>query len=101
MKLVDRKTQKAIEKSVRKAMRKHGQTIVAGLASALVSSIATLASTQAPGKHGKSNLADLAERAEESLSPAGRKKSGSRKQEKKRRNIRSTDRHDEARTVPM
>jgi len=100
MKLVDRRTQKAIEKSVRKAMRKHGPTIVAGLATALVSSIATLASTQAPGKHGKSNLADLAERAEESLSPAGRKQSGKRKAEKKR-HLRSTDRHDESRTVPM
>ena len=83
MKLVKRKTRKAIEKSVRKAMKKHGPAIVAALAGGLASSIATLAQTDAPGKHGKSNLADMAERAEESLTDKLPKKSRKRNPEKK------------------
>jgi hypothetical protein len=85
MKLVNRKTRKAIEKSVRKAMKKHGPALMATLASSLASSIATLASTTAPGKRDKSNLADIIERAEDSAAGKSRKKSKPRKGEKKRR----------------
>jgi hypothetical protein len=84
MKLVNRKTRKAIEKSVRKAMKKHGPALMATLASSLASSIATLASTTAPGKRDKSNLADIIERAEDSAAGKSRK-SKPRKGEKKRR----------------
>jgi len=67
MKLVNRKTKRAIEKSVRKAMKKHGPMLLAGLASGLASTIATLARTEAPDGHGKSNLAKMAEQAKDSL----------------------------------
>ena len=80
-KLVNRKTRKALNRSVRKAMKKHGPTLLAGLASGLASSIATLAGTEAPGKHGKWNLADLVKRAGESLRDKGGKKSRSPKPE--------------------
>jgi len=88
MKLVNRKTRKAIEKSVRKAMKKHGPALMASLASGLASSIATLATTKEPGKRGKSNLAGIVERAEESMTGTTRKKSKARKVEKKRRPLK-------------
>jgi hypothetical protein len=57
MKLVNRKTRKAIQKSVKKALKKHGPKIVAGLAASIASTLATLASTDAPGTKGRqSNL---------------------------------------------
>src|SRR4029450_13880381 len=63
MKLVGRKTRKAIKKTVKKAMKKHGPALVAALAGSLASAIATLASTDTPGKRGKSNLAEVVDRA--------------------------------------
>jgi hypothetical protein len=74
MKLINRKTRKAIEKSVRKAVKKHGPALMAGLASGLASSLATLAKTEAPGKHGKSNLANIVQRFEEALAQGGHEK---------------------------
>ena len=71
MKLVNRKTRKKIEKTVRKAMKKHGDAIVASIASGLASSVATLAKTESPRKPGKSNLTDMTERAKKSLSKKG------------------------------
>lgn len=57
MKLMNRKTRKAIRKSVKKVLKKHGPKIVAGLAASIASTLATLASTDAPGTKGKqSNL---------------------------------------------
>jgi len=82
MKLVNRKTRKAIEKSVRKAMKHHGPALIAGLVSGLASTIATLAKTEAPHGHGKSNLTDVVEQAKESLT--GGKKSRTHGGEKKR-----------------
>jgi hypothetical protein len=82
MKLVNRKTKKAIEKSVRKAMKKHGPALLAGLASGLAATIASLAKTEAPQGHGKSNLADIVEQAKDSLT--GEKKSHRQGREKKR-----------------
>ena len=67
MKLINRKTRKAIDKSVRKALKRHGPALIAGLASGLASSLATLSKTEAPGTDGKSNLAMMAERLEEAL----------------------------------
>jgi hypothetical protein len=95
MKLVNRKTRKAIEKSVRKAMRKHGPALIAGLASGLASTIATLAKTEAPDGRGKSNLAELAGQAKDSLTDG--QKSHKRGREKKR--LRRASEHAE-RTQP-
>jgi hypothetical protein len=67
MKLVNRKTRKLIEKSVRKAMKKHAPALIAALASSLVSTIATLANTDAPDKRGQSKLGDVVEQAADSL----------------------------------
>jgi hypothetical protein len=78
VKLINRKTQKAIRKSVRKAMRKHGAALVAGLVSGVASSLATLANTEAPGAHGKSNLANIAGRVEHALVGNGRKRKARR-----------------------
>jgi hypothetical protein len=76
MKLVDRKTKKAIRKSLAKVIKKQGPKIVASLASALASSLATLASTDAPGTHGKkSNLAKLLPKAADMLTGGDGEKS--------------------------
>jgi hypothetical protein len=85
MKLVNRKTRKAIKKSVRKAMKKHGPALTAGLASSLASTLATLANTKAPGKRGKSNLTHAFERLEESLTDGRSTKPRHRDAEKKRK----------------
>ncbi len=52
MKLIKRKTRKAIEKSVSKAIRKHGPKIATGLAAGLASSIATYISNDESGTSG-------------------------------------------------
>ena len=78
MKLVKRKTRKAIEKSVRKAMKRHGPAIVAALAGGLASSLATLANTDAPNKGGKSNLADMADQAKAAVTTSAAKPSRNR-----------------------
>jgi hypothetical protein len=79
MKLVNRKTRKAIEKSVRKALKKHGPALLAAVAGSLVSSIATLAGTEATGKPGKSKLTDLADRAKESVTTQATRNGRNRK----------------------
>jgi hypothetical protein len=81
MKLVNRKTRKLIEKSVRKAMKKHAPALIAAMASSLVSTIATLANTDASDKPGKSKLGDVVEQATESL--VGGKKGRRGRQQKK------------------
>ena len=68
MKLVKKKTRKAISKSVGKVIHKHGPAIAAGLAGSIASTLATLAGTEAPGSKGKkSNLAKLSEDVSEKL----------------------------------
>jgi hypothetical protein len=84
MKLMTKKTRKTIDKAVRKAMKKNGPALMAGLASAFASSLATLASTQAPGKRGKSNLANVVDRVQDSLTTPHGKKSKSRIEKKSR-----------------
>jgi hypothetical protein len=84
MKLINRKTRKALNKSIRKAVKKGGPAAMAALASGIASSLATLAQTEAPGKRGKSNLATMAERVSDSLTDGDRKKSRIRNAEKKR-----------------
>jgi hypothetical protein len=84
MKLIDRKTRKAIRKGVnkalkssgmKKALKRHGPEIAAGLAGSLVSTLATLASTTAPGTKGKrSNLARLSDTAADAVTPAKKPK---------------------------
>lgn len=85
MKLVNRKTKKAIEKSVRKAMKKHGPALIAGLASGLATTIATLAGTTAPHGHGKSNLANMAEQAKDSLTDGKKARHHGREKKRARR----------------
>lgn len=53
MKLINRKTRKAIKKSLAKAVRKHGSKIATGLVAGLASSVATYASTEEGGSGGK------------------------------------------------
>ncbi len=75
MKLMNRKTRKAIRKTVNKVIRKQGSKIAAGLAGGLASTLATLASTESPhGKGKKSNLAELSERISDAVAGKGRKK---------------------------
>ena len=91
MKLVKKKTRKAIEKTVRKAMKKHGPALMASLVSSLAASIATLAQTEAPGRSGTSNLGQLVEDAKSAVTgDSGRKRSRDPQAEKKRK-IRPTD----------
>ena len=89
MKIVKRKTQKAIRKSLKKVIKKHGSKIAAGLAGGIASALATLASTEAPrGKGAKSNLSALSQMLSDKLTSNGgesrsrtgvRKKSGKKK----------------------
>ena len=86
MKLVSRKTRKAINKSLRKAIRKNAPMLVAALASGVASALATLGRTESPDTPGKSNLSDMVDRARETLvadgprAPRGRdpRRAGSR-----------------------
>lgn len=84
MKLMKKKTRKMIDKAVRKAMKKNGPALLAGLAGAFASSLATLANTEAPGKRGKSNLANVVDRVQDSLTTPQEKKSRSRIEKKSR-----------------
>jgi hypothetical protein len=78
MKIMQRKTRKAIGKSVKKAIKKHGPKIAAGLAGGIASTLATLANTGAPGTKGrKSNLAALSQKVSDSLSGKESRKRGS------------------------
>jgi hypothetical protein len=85
MKLMKKKTRKLIDKTVRKALKKNGPALVAGLAGAFASSLATLANTQAPGKRGKSNLADVVDRVQNTLTAPHGKKTRSQSEKKSRR----------------
>ncbi|HZA35989.1 MAG TPA: hypothetical protein VE505_13715 [Vicinamibacterales bacterium] len=68
VKLMRRKTRKAIRKSVGKVIHNYGPQIAAGLAGGIASTLATLAGTEAPGSKGKkSNLAKLSEDVSEKL----------------------------------
>jgi hypothetical protein len=85
MKVMKRKTRKAITKSVRKAIKKHGPQIAAGLAGGIASTLATLANTDAPGTKGrKSNLAALSQKVSDSLSGTESHKRGGRNTDKKK-----------------
>ena len=75
MKLVKRKTRKAIRKGVNRLITKHGGEIAAGLAGSIASTLATLASTNAPGTKGpKSNLGKLSEKLVDTLTGKKAKK---------------------------
>ena len=68
MKFVKRKTRKAIRKGVNRVIKKHGSEIAAGLAGGIASTLATLASTDAPGTKGaKSNLGTLSDKVVDTL----------------------------------
>ena len=84
MKLMNRKTRKAIRKSVQKVIRQHGPEIIAGIAAAVASAVATLASTEAAGTDGKkSNLGKLSDKVAGALSLANDKggRGGKRRRE--------------------
>ena len=85
MKLMKKKTRKLIDKAVRKALKKNAPAVLAGLAGALASSLATLANTEAPGKRGKSNLADVVDRVQDTLATPRGKKTRSQVEKKSRR----------------
>src|SRR4051812_34846439 len=68
MKLVKKKTRKAISKRIGKVIHKHAPVIAAGLAGSIASTLATLAGTDAPGSKGKkSNLTKLSEEGYDKL----------------------------------
>ena len=97
MKVIKRKTRKAITKSVRKAIKKHGPQIAAGLAGGIASTLATLANTDAPGtKRRKSNLAALSQKVSDSLSGMESHKRGGRKNADKKKGKRERKRGQEA-----
>ena len=56
MKLVKRKTRKAISKSVNKVIKKHGPEVAAGLTGSIASALATLAGTQAPVARARNRI---------------------------------------------
>ena len=56
MKLVTRKTKKAVRKSVKKLIKKHGADVAAGLVGTAASALATLAGTEAPRARGKKSI---------------------------------------------
>jgi hypothetical protein len=103
MAIVGKKTQKAIKRSVKqalkttgmkKALKKHGPAIVAGVAGSITSTLATLAGTVAPGTKGKqSNLAKLSEKAYDTLAPTKtRKKRAAPTRTTRRARKRASDR---------
>jgi len=61
MKILTRKTRKAIRKSVGKVVKKHGPEILAGLAGGISSTLATLASTDGD-TNGQSRLTNLSKK---------------------------------------
>ena len=84
MKLLKRKTRKAFRKSINKIAKKHGSKIAMGLVGSLASTLATLATTDAPRGHGKrSNLDELSRRLSEAMMAPLSKKS--------RRELRTKD----------
>ncbi len=62
MKLVKRKTRKAIKKSVSKAIDKHGPQIAAAVVGGIASTLATLAGAESSEDPGKSKLTRFAEK---------------------------------------
>jgi hypothetical protein len=58
---------------MKKVIKKHGAKVVAGLAAGIASSLATLASTDAPGtKHKQSNLRKMSGQVSDMLTPASK-----------------------------
>jgi hypothetical protein len=83
MKIVKRKTRKAIRKSVKKVLKKHA--VAAGLAGSAAAALAKLASTQAPVRKGKKpNLAVMSERVSEGSIGESRTKGRSAKKADKK-----------------
>jgi hypothetical protein len=73
MKIMKKKTRRAIRKSVSKMIDKHGREIAVGLVGSIASALATLASTEGPGNDGKSNLTKLSKRISKTLAGDGPK----------------------------
>jgi hypothetical protein len=85
MKILKKKTRKAIEKSLRKVIKQHAPAIAAGLATGLASSLATLAGTEAPDGGGKSNLGKIVENVQAALTQQDQASSDKHHDEKKTR----------------
>ena len=62
MKLINRKTRKAIRKNLKKAINKHGAAIAAGLVGGIASTLATLAGTDELDNDAKSRVRKLAKK---------------------------------------
>jgi len=74
MKILNRKTRRAIRKSVGKVVKKHGPQILAGLAGGISSTLATLASTDASTRE-RSPLSKLSQRVSNLLTGENGRKS--------------------------
>jgi hypothetical protein len=85
VKILNKKTRKALEKSLRKAIRRHAPAIAAGLATGLASSLATLASTEASEGRGRSNLSKIAEKVQAAFNVQGETDTGKPREQKKTR----------------
>jgi hypothetical protein len=88
VKIINKKTRRALEKSLRKAIKKHAPAIAAGLASGLASSLATLASTETPDGRGQSNLGKIVEKVQAAV---GQQDTGSSKSHKEKKTARPGD----------
>jgi hypothetical protein len=104
MKIVNRKTRKAIRKSVKKVVKKHGAKVAAGLVGGIASTLATLASTEAPGKGKQTNLAKVSKKVGDMITSGGssRKRAASKQtlgKSGKRGKRHSTQREPEERAL--
>jgi hypothetical protein len=106
MAIVGKKAQKAIRKSVnralkktgmKKALKKYGPEIVAAVAASIASTLATLGNTVAPGSKGKkSNLAKLSKNAYDKLTPTKTRKRAASAKTTRRVTARQPEAYQEA-----
>jgi hypothetical protein len=73
-------------------MKKHAPALIAAVASSLVSTIATLANTEASDKPGKSKLGDVVEQAADALVGGKKARRGGRQKKTARRRADDTER---------
>jgi hypothetical protein len=72
MKIMKKKTRRAINKTMRKMIKRHGREIAAGLVGSIASALATLAATEAPGADGRSNLTKMSKKISKTITDKGR-----------------------------
>ena len=72
MKIMKKKTRRAINKTMRKMINRHGREIAAGLVGSIASALATLAATEAPNADGRSNLTKMSKKISKTVTDKGR-----------------------------